>query len=203
VALILCDGSAFLHVPRTGGTFVTAILKALGLVRYTVGHKHDPPIVIGQGTGIVYRCFVRDPLSWMRSVWAYQETVNWRRWPAIKDAWWHPFMPLNGTPRSVRASFEKFLVWTLDNRPGFVSLTFGKYVFWPGVQLMSFARLTDELTALCLSLGASKEQISGEMKICAGAKNASTVKASSVHAAVVERLEAEERFASSIALRLK
>lgn len=40
MALVLKGGAVFLHVPKTGGTWVTSILEQCGLVEGTVGHKH-------------------------------------------------------------------------------------------------------------------------------------------------------------------
>lgn len=40
MALLLHSGAIFLHVPKTGGSFITSVLNDLGLVRRTLGHIH-------------------------------------------------------------------------------------------------------------------------------------------------------------------
>ena len=40
MALILKNGAIFLHVPKTGGSWVTAVLKDQGLVKRSIGHIH-------------------------------------------------------------------------------------------------------------------------------------------------------------------
>tara|TARA_B100000809_G_C14994268_1_gene479134 strand:+ start:258 stop:968 length:711 start_codon:yes stop_codon:yes gene_type:complete len=40
MAVILKDGTIFLHVPKTGGNWVTTVLERCGLIRGYIGHKH-------------------------------------------------------------------------------------------------------------------------------------------------------------------
>jgi len=41
MAVRLVDGSEFLHIPKTGGTWVEHVLSSIGLVDRHIGHKHS------------------------------------------------------------------------------------------------------------------------------------------------------------------
>ncbi len=71
MALILRDGTALLHVPRTGGTWARDVLTASGIAHQALGAEHldlaglravlpDAPVVVA----------VRHPLRWWPSAWA-------------------------------------------------------------------------------------------------------------------------------------
>ena len=89
MALILKNGAVFLHIPKTGGNWVTRILEELDLIDTEVPHKHADVCHFfsqwsKQGRGIFggrlgrdrsqakqdkpfMFCFVRNPLSWYES----------------------------------------------------------------------------------------------------------------------------------------
>ena len=41
MAIELVDGSIFLHIPKTGGNWVTQVLSESKLIKRQVGHKHS------------------------------------------------------------------------------------------------------------------------------------------------------------------
>jgi hypothetical protein len=100
MALLLKCGAVFLHIPKTGGTWVTRVLTDQGLVRRPFGDIHADmvrvlcplPFMPAGRTPLrtaakkilllPYRrrieqtdfrfCFVRHPLQWYESYWRYQ-----------------------------------------------------------------------------------------------------------------------------------
>lgn len=143
MALLLKNGAIFLHIPKTGGNWVTAVLNDLDLVERELGHKHadldrlfassvcleNPAfnsfLQVKQKPYIF--CFVRNPLSWYESYFKYmsQTKRRWRHWGderSITD--WHPNAMTNGVGDE---NFNGFVRNLLRKRPGYVTELFGWY----------------------------------------------------------------------------
>lgn len=150
MALILKNGAVFLHVPKTGGNWVTKILQELDLVEANVGHKHCDvdhfftPHIVGRMPLLKYTtrrmfnrlpfntepymfCFVRNPLTWYESWFKYMEQPSrrWLHWGDERSVYdWHPNSILNGLGC---ASFEEFVRNVNKKRPGYVTELYGWY----------------------------------------------------------------------------
>ncbi len=149
MALILKSGAVFLHIPKTGGNWVTAVLRECGLVVGSIGSKHSNLDRLvspfdgrsGKRLGMMERarassvlkpkpfmfCFVRHPLSWYESWFKYQTqpACDWRDWGSDKDVLaWHPCCPLNGCRSE---DFDGFIRNALEKRPGFVSEMYSEF----------------------------------------------------------------------------
>ncbi len=149
MALILKGGAVFLHIPKTGGNWVTAVLKESGLVHDRLGHKHADfnrllapvnPASWGPFGYLSWRkirralepkpfmfCFVRHPLGWYESWFKYmsQPSRNWRDWGSERDVFdWHPNAVLNGCGSD---SFDGFVGNVIAKRPGYVTELFASY----------------------------------------------------------------------------
>jgi len=94
MALLLRTGWLFVHVPKTGGTWLRRGLTDAGLV---AGEEADPgvapwPVLASATTGMRRShatarsighdsarsfCFVRHPLAWYRSLWAHGARDGW------------------------------------------------------------------------------------------------------------------------------
>ena len=151
MALLLKSNAVFLHIPKTGGTFVTKVLEELNLVEshFEVGHANFPRLFWHDrlhADGKVFRnlvrrrlgwlptinpnafkfCFVREPLSWYVSYWRFMEGVSWKRWGDEKNPrQWHPCAMLNGLGSS---DFNTFMSNVNRKRPGYVTELYGWYV---------------------------------------------------------------------------
>ena len=144
MALLLKGGGVFLHVPKTGGNWVTTVLKEAGLVQRDFGyHKHldwhrtaecsglQPfwkrflPSCFWSDMRAAYTfCFVRHPLSWYESWWRYmsQPKVRWKNFEDEKNhRYWHPNAFLNGLGDT---DFCSFVSNVQAKRPGYVSEMF-------------------------------------------------------------------------------
>lgn len=149
MALILKGGAVFLHVPKTGGNWVTAALRDAGLVSGSLGHKHAtmdrllaPMNHHKSSLRAHFRisrikraltpkpfmfCFVRHPLTWYESWFKYmsQPSRNWRSWGDENDLFdWHPNAVLNDCGSD---DFNQFVRNVIAKRPGYVTELFGDY----------------------------------------------------------------------------
>lgn len=149
MALLLKNGAVFLHVPKTGGNWVTEVLGKMDLVERQVGHKHADydhfrrptlparrPVKAGKKfLSHMLRnrhepsylfCFVRNPLTWYESWFKYmsQESRQWKYWGSQHTDSWHPNSLLDGLGSS---DFNTFVSNVINKRPGYVTEMFGWY----------------------------------------------------------------------------
>lgn len=149
MALILKGGAIFLHIPKTGGNWVTSVLGQCGLVEGLLGHKHanasrllSPFSARGNPLSAALRvgriqaalqsrpfmfCFVRHPLAWYESWFKYmsQPARAWCNWGNERDMFdWHPNAVLNGCGAD---DFNQFVRNVIARRPGYVSELFAGY----------------------------------------------------------------------------
>lgn len=78
----LLQNSLFIHTPRTGSTFCHDVMRNMGLIKGEIGHRHDKWENLNQNEQYNSKpfkfCFVRDPLDWYKSYWAFRMTHGWR-----------------------------------------------------------------------------------------------------------------------------
>jgi hypothetical protein len=129
---VIGEKIAFLHVPKTGGTWATAALEAAGVELQEVGmHATLSDLPSSERFRIA---FVREPLSWYRSYWLHRNTRgDWR-----------------GEPLDVIAdcSFEEFLQNVISRRPNYLGELFNAFVGQNGSEIEfvgRYERLVDDL----------------------------------------------------------
>lgn len=176
MAVILRGGAVFLHIPKTGGTWVTSVLRDAGLVRCSIGHRHAnwPHLLapgyqgVGRKVEYLYKrsaylrtspkpftfCFVRHPLAWYESFYRYksQAHLNWERDGDSRD-WnrWHPNSILNGLGEG--NTFDEFVENVIDAYPGYVSALFSYYTLPPVDFIGKQETLTDDLLTVLEETG--------------------------------------------------
>ena len=73
MALFLPNHNAiFLHVPKTGGLFLTNYLREIKIPFQMIGYRHSPADLIGLKSlnkTIFKFCFIRKPDDWYQSYW--------------------------------------------------------------------------------------------------------------------------------------
>lgn len=181
MAILLKSGDIFLHIPKTGGNWVTRVLAEQNLILDVIGHKHSDvahtfslnseingkllKYFIKKKIGLLKSkpfvfCMVRHPLSWFESWYKYmsQDKIRWKCWGRKGIvASWHPNAPLD---RCCHTSFEDFLHWIVDNRPGYVSHLLNAYTYegvdFVGKQENLACDLVDALNQTSMSFDAER-----------------------------------------------
>ena len=107
---IVCEKFIFFHTPKTGGSWVR---RAIGNSTEVILEllKHPLPRMIKHKPIFTF-AFVRHPLTWYRSYWAYKNRVGWRPEPGMDDL------------RS--DTFDGFLNNVLNHGSGYLSLMFDR-----------------------------------------------------------------------------
>jgi len=142
--MLILPRSCFIHVPKTGGSWVKRAILASGLVARAYELDGDPHIGIAQcPCPEKFRfAFVRHPLDLYRSYWQYKMTCGWD----VKN-------PLDMACRSL--VFHGFVGNVLDRFPGVYSQALVDFVGeaeHPIEFIGRFENLEDDLvTALTLA----------------------------------------------------
>jgi hypothetical protein len=160
MAFLLKNGAAFLHVPKTGGTWIKHVLKQLDLVQAPLGHQHsdwersfwhDKLHTDLKVVRYLFRravrsrraqaridphcfkfCFVREPLLWYESYWRFMESKNWnwKSWGDERDP--YKWHPCAMLNGLESPDFNEFMHQVNRKRPGYVTEMYGWYVR-PGI----------------------------------------------------------------------
>ncbi len=139
MAAILNNGEFFIHIPKTGGTFVKRVLNTLDLTKEHVNlsSSHCTTRIMkehfqwGENYPFIF-CFVRHPITWYESYYAfmYQKRLKPLKQFVYKQKN-YPLLILedflvNCFSEGV-LSFDKFLRFIINNRPGFVTELYSCY----------------------------------------------------------------------------
>lgn len=101
--------SAFIHIPKTGGTWCRHTIKALGLNKGEIGRLHSPIYKIKhQLDGLFVFGTVRNPATWLQSRYSYDKR-NWRKQ-----------RPWDRNRKDLRLSFNDWVNYKLNKKPNFI-----------------------------------------------------------------------------------
>lgn len=144
MALELRNNVLYLHIPKTGGNWLTKVAHDQGLVVGKLGHKHATYDYISgcrhprpkslrpfarsgrqlTGTPTVV-CVVRNPLSWYDSWFRYQTSKQWQDWGEAGNlTHWHVCAALSACKAN---DFMDFMRNVNKYVPGFVTCLYGRY----------------------------------------------------------------------------
>jgi hypothetical protein len=141
------DRIAFLHVPKTGGTWVyRALIEARVPLRDPVVEDPDPHYAqkghvtleeLGPaGRELFTIAFVRHPLDWWLSVWAHR----------MREGWIFPDHEIDS--RASSEDFDTFVKMVIENLPGFAGTLFERFTGPPSAPVSfvgRYERLVDDL----------------------------------------------------------
>jgi hypothetical protein len=178
VALILANDILYLHIPKTGGNWMTKILSEQNLVRGRLGSKHATWDAIceqrhyglrreidrfrwalgpSRSGRIAVRprvvCVVRHPLAWYESWFRYSVGRNW---PAFGEQGnlqdWHVNSDM---AQAASEDFNEFVRKVNAHRPGYVSQLFARYTYNSGAHVLKNESLADDLIDFLTDAGVS------------------------------------------------
>jgi hypothetical protein len=133
----------FLHVPKTGGTWVVKALTQAGVpVVPPEVDNNRPQVRAGHATladleeysDLFTIAFVRHPLSWWRSYWGYRMRRGW------DDGQGDKIIQLARSD-----NFDDFIELVIENLPGHLNRLYSRYV-GPPEQPISFVGRYESLT---------------------------------------------------------
>ena len=154
----LLPRSVFIHVPKTGGQWVAAALEEAGLLAGTVGPIHASPEEIAGDPEVAARshrfAFVRNPLTWYRSMWAHRMDEGWA--PVDDPQWFTPrwieaWAPFTDAVRAQR--FDRFVRNVVAEFPdGFLSSLYEAYTDGC-TQVGRYEHLAEDLVRILSEIG--------------------------------------------------
>jgi hypothetical protein len=124
MALVLGNGTALLHIPKTGGTWAARVVAASGIPRCALADEHaDAAVLRAQYPDARVITFVRHPLAWWPSVWAALVAPGRQVAGGRFTAW--------GLDLAAGLSFPRFMETVLAEHPGACSALFARFAVTP------------------------------------------------------------------------
>jgi hypothetical protein len=171
MATLLKGNMVFLHIPKTGGSWVKKFLEGQGLVVSPAGHEHSTyDFYAGRITGArrktftgklrrslrkrigkepevfpvpVFFCVVRNPMSWYESWYKFQMWRKLEQWGAVGvPQRWHVMAKLNGL---ISEDFNEFMSNVNRETPGFVTSLYSMYAMNSDATVLRIENIREEL----------------------------------------------------------
>ncbi|WP_375257984.1 hypothetical protein [Citreimonas sp.] len=185
MALYLKNDAIFLHIPKTGGSFVSRILYDQGLVSYQIGGKHSdashilvPPLGskrpnrrpkewlkyalavrrLRRNPSPVLVHAVRNPYSWYESWFKYMSAPDraWRDWGTTGQPLdYHPNMELNG----IRGDdFNAMMADMIEKQPAYVTRLYCRFGSFGNTRVLKLETIAQDLCDLLDDIGAEYDR---------------------------------------------
>lgn len=127
---LVTQKAVFIHIPKTGGTFVHDVLFKTGLGVSQDGHPHDPARFSEVAKRLPCFCFVRHPVNWFLSLWGqWNDSPVYRKRNATRAKSqvysYRTYSP--AMLRFVTADVEESVDILTTEFPGFISAMFADY----------------------------------------------------------------------------
>jgi hypothetical protein len=130
---LVTENMVFIHIPKTGGSYVRHVLKTLNLVKKEIGPPHDPVFKIKPHVKEkTFFCTIRDPVKWVFSVWGdwmdddIHRKNNIRRLKEGND--WSTNQFSRQIVEFIKPDMTDTFKCIIQNYPGFVSSMYTEYI---------------------------------------------------------------------------
>ncbi|MES2604320.1 MAG: hypothetical protein V4603_05245 [Pseudomonadota bacterium] len=147
IVVLILPKSCFLHVPKTGGSWVRKAIKAAGIAceDFSLGDNHHPGLADCPCPDKFKFAFVRHPLSLYRSYWQYKMTYGWDAGNLIDN--------------ECRAdNFHTFVTNVLEKLPGIYSRSLHEFVGPPDQPIEFIGKYENLVEDLVTALQLAGEQ---------------------------------------------
>jgi hypothetical protein len=114
VPAVANDRFVFIHVPKTGGGWVSKALEAAGVEAEPVSIEQHPMLCDVDRAGRFTFAFVREPISWYRSLWRFHRAQPQDHWPKLN--------------RYIGLPLPDFLSSVASERPGYLGQYFNCFI---------------------------------------------------------------------------
>jgi hypothetical protein len=162
MALLLRNDLLYLHIPKTGGNWLTKLLHDHGCVKSSIEHKHASyDLVAGRlrRRSFIERSFtlrhienlnfiavVRNPLKWYESWFKYQNSRGFGDWGKVRNAReWHIMSSINSIKQT---DFNDFVMAIHSAHPGFLTSLYAAYTARSAANVLKNESIRDDFAAI-------------------------------------------------------
>lgn len=158
---ILNANALFLHIPKTGGTWIEHATHAAGIEMQAapalkhVTWRHSLVNQYLNKYSFIF-AFVRHPLTWYESWWKFQ---TWLKWRDHEPGVWHPQGIL---AKCASDDFSEFIDNCIKHEPAYVTRMYEWYLGPQGAEFVSFVgryeHLADDLVRVFNTLSVTFDE---------------------------------------------
>lgn len=162
MALLLKNNLVYLHIPKTGGNWLSKLLLDNGCVRKSLEHKHatydliagrlrrrsllERKLTLRGVKDLTYMVVVRNPLTWYESWFKYQCSRDFRKWGSRGNILkWHVMSPINGV---VHSDFNEFVQSVHRAHPGFVTSLYASYTTGSAATILKNESIREDFSSI-------------------------------------------------------